>query len=182
MKKGRCKKAERALLSFFWTRYIYASNLVLLSRVADEGLIDEEIKGRKQLLTQTTTMAEGEDEKSVVGSGDEAEKKESRSPTRSASYSPSPPKSPPRTRTSRSPVESRRADDVARQSPSPRSARARQSWSPDERVPDRREAHSVEVVGLTRVIGESHLDHIFAYYGSIDEIILPTIRMSECYN
>lgn len=139
-------------------------------------------------------MPVGEDEKGdegmekgsndmVLNVTDTRKPPESRSPTRSASYSPSPPKSPLRASTSRSPDELKRdngGSQIHSRSPSPRSARARRSWSPDGRVSDRREAHSVEVVGLTRVIGESHLKSIFAYYGSVEEIILPTIRMSEC--
>lgn len=94
----------------------------------------------------------------------------SQTASRSASYSPSPSRSTPQRSRSRSPDRAYRG--VSR------------SQSPSTRPPsDRRGTrhnddglYSVQVSGLTRMVLESHLEHIFGQYGRIREVILPAFR------
>lgn len=112
---------------------------------------------------------------------DTSEKGAPPSRSRSASYSPLPPKSPPKESPSRSPVDSRRSRSRSRTLSRSRSPSIRSSRSPRRRRShDRTDAYSVQVSGLTRLITESHLEHIFAFYGSISNIFLSVHRNSEC--
>lgn len=121
-------------------------------------------------------MAE-EDEQNIgdgaikVGIADEEKstaRSRSSSPSRSASYSPSPPRSAP--------------PSPLRQSLSQSPQRSRQSRSRSPVLRDysardegRRE-RSIEVTGLTKIVRESHLEHIFGQYGTITNVILPVRR------
>lgn len=140
--------------------------------------------------TNKAVMDQPESEKKVHTGKDKAG---SPSRSRSASYSPLPPKSPPQQSPSRSSLPLKRQASRSRsrsrsrdwsRSPSRSRSRSPSSESRDKRR-DRRnsrestEAYSVQVRGLTRVVTDSHLEHVFTFYGAISDIIMPTFRISE---
>lgn len=78
---------------------------------------------------------------------------------------------------SRSPGQARRYDSrLPRNTPTGRHAVRRTS----DRT-SHRDIQSVEILGLTKLVYESHLDQIFGMYGAIREILLPRFRRCTSY-
>ncbi|UZJ52681.1 hypothetical protein CBS101457_002001 [Exobasidium rhododendri] len=123
------------------------------------------------------TGKSGEDSRRVPSEARSRSRSRSAS-SRSASYSPSPPHSPAalspvRRGASQNPVHARKE-----RSRSPLASGSRDSYDRSRRDDSRRDYRSIEVSGLTKMVKQSHIDHIFGQYGSIVDIILPTFRTS----
>jgi RNA recognition motif-containing protein len=132
----------------------------------------------------TESDSQSKDETAEVLGRDESKKSPGsklESVSRSASYSPSPPRSLPppsppsrQSSTSLSPQHFRTS-----RSRSPVSGRNGESSNRSERRENGEEVRSIEVSGLTKMVRESHLEYIFSQYGTITNIILPTFRMCK---